>query len=191
MRSLPSLGLLAFASLAVLASPVAAQVVVRTPFVDVRVGNGVYVRAPFVTLYVPARRTVRMAPPPRPVRVVRASAQPPLVVPAPTPIGPPTRRQAEPPPVPVEELRTLPVSPVPVVRPLTVQEFAASFRPVAGTYEVMLEHPRTHRPVKVCFTLPEGAPRKVRVNRLKLEFDYGRRKVTVRFFHNGTVRVRS
>jgi hypothetical protein len=34
------------------AAPARAQIVVRAPFVDVRVGPGVYVRAPFVTVNV-------------------------------------------------------------------------------------------------------------------------------------------
>jgi hypothetical protein len=170
MRSLPCLGLLALLGLAGAAKPASAQVSINAPFVQVRIGDGVYVRAPFVRVYVPTR-PVRRA---RPVRAVPRQR----VVPE----GPP--------PVPVEELRTYPVVP-PVARPMTPQQFAAAFEPRPGAYEVVLEHPRTHRPVTVRFTLPEGAPRKVRANRLKLEFDYGRYRVTIRFFHNGTVRVRS
>jgi hypothetical protein len=173
MPSLSRLGLLALAGVAGLAGSARAQVVVRAPFVTVGVGPGVYVRAPFVTVNLPPRSVV--------VRPVPAR-------PALPPLGPP----GNPPPVPVAELHTLPPPPARVIaRAPTPWEFASTFRPAGGRYEVVLEHPFTHAPVKVCFTLPEGLPRKVRANRLKLEFDYGRRCcVTVRFYRNGTVVVR-
>jgi hypothetical protein len=77
------------------------------------------------------------------------------------------------------------------LRPLTVNEFAASFRPLPGRYEVLLVHPKTGCPVKVCFTLPPGCPRKVRVNGHKIVFDYKcQRDVVIRFLHGGGEWVR-
>ena len=56
---------------------------------------------------------------------------------------------------------------------------------------MVLVHPFTGKPVKVAFTLPPGAPRKVRASRHALTFDYGRRDVvTIRFLRDGSVRVR-
>jgi hypothetical protein len=39
------------------------------------------------------------------------------------------------------------------------------------------------------FTLPPGVPKKVRVHRRELEFDYGRQEVDVRFRPRGGVKV--
>jgi hypothetical protein len=72
---------------------------------------------------------------------------------------------------------------------LTLAEFASAFRPVPGTHQVLLVHPRTGRPVPVEFTLPPGVPRKVSVRRHELAFDYGRDEVTIRFGLLGRVRV--
>src|SRR5207248_2907670 len=161
-----------------------AEVVVRTPFVLVRIGKphppgpgDVVVRTPFVG-----------------VRVTR-----PAHVPAcPAPTAPPTQpvEPGAPPPVPVDPPAEVSPAPRPAdlpatVRALTVREFASSFRPRAGEHEVLLLHPLTGKPVKVGFTLPPGTPRKVRVTRRALTLDYGRRDVVViRFFRDGTVRVR-
>jgi hypothetical protein len=104
------------------------------------------------------------------------------------PIAPPPPSGTLPLPQPMPE----PPPPVVVpVRPLTVNEFAASFKPLPGTYEVLLIHPKTGCPVKVCFTLPPGCIRKVRVNGHKIEFVYKcQRDVVIRFLHNGKVWVR-
>jgi hypothetical protein len=72
---------------------------------------------------------------------------------------------------------------------MTLDEFAAAFQPVPGIHEVTLVHPRTGQPVTVQFTLPPGVPRKVRVSRRDLEFDYGRHEVDIRFLLRGRVRV--
>lgn len=78
------------------------------------------------------------------------------------------------------------------VRPLTVNEFVASFQPLPGKYEVLLIHPKTCAPVKVCFTLPPGCVRKVRANGHKIVFDYKcQHDVVIRFLHGGGVWVRS
>ncbi|HZY85810.1 MAG TPA: hypothetical protein VFE78_13330 [Gemmataceae bacterium] len=103
----------------------------------------------------------------------------------------------EPPPVPVPDVPLPPPRPVvtgpavTVARPPTVREFAASFRPLPGTYKVVLQHPVTCAPVEVCFTLPPGCPRKVRVRPRELDFVYPGHTVAVRFVHNGSVRVRN
>lgn len=77
------------------------------------------------------------------------------------------------------------------VLPMTVSEFVASFKPLPGKYEVILIHPKTGCPVKVCFTLPPGCLRKVRCTRHKIVFDYKCQcNVVIRFLHSGKVRVR-
>jgi hypothetical protein len=90
--------------------------------------------------------------------------------------------------------QVVPVLPAPAllpVRPLTVSEFAASFRPLPGRYEVLLIHPKTGCPVKVCFTLKPGCIRTVRVNSHKIDFVYARQcDVVIRFLHSGKVWVR-
>jgi hypothetical protein len=159
MRHLSCLGLLALAGLAVTATAARADVFVRVPFIQVYVGS-------------------------RPAPVV----QPAPVAPAPTVVP------GDPPPVPVEPV-PLPVPravtpPTPDVVPaLTPAQFASSFRPLPGTYEVVLQHPVTCCPVKVCFTLP-SCPRKVKVHRRELVFVCPGHTVVVRFLPNGGVRVR-
>jgi len=84
----------------------------------------------------------------------------------------------------------LPVSPaaqVPV-RVVTLEEFAATFRPAPGTYEITFLHPRKKCPVNVTFTLPPGCP-KMRVHRCDIEFDYGKHEVEIRFGLCGKVMV--
>lgn len=104
------------------------------------------------------------------------------------PVAPPPPSGALPAP---QALPELPPSAVVPVQPLTVKEFASAFKPLPGTYEVMLIHPKTCCPVKVCFTLPPGCIRKVRVNGHKLEFVYKcQRDVVIRFLCNGKVWVR-
>jgi hypothetical protein len=87
---------------------------------------------------------------------------------------------------------------LPAPRPLdapppavTLQDFAASFKPCPGTYEVCIVHPKTGEPVKVTFSLPEGSPSKVRMTRRELDFDYGKYRVAIRFRHDGSVSVSS
>jgi hypothetical protein len=76
----------------------------------------------------------------------------------------------------------------PAARYPTLAEFAGSFRPLPGTYEVTLIHPRTCCPVTICFTLPHGCP-KVKVNRDELRFDYGRYEVDIEFKKKGRVKI--
>jgi hypothetical protein len=175
MRHAPSFALAALAGLGA-AAPARAQVVVQTPWVVVEAptgpGQGVLVQTPWVTF--------RLAPR-RPAPVPRAVAPPAL-----EPGLPPAR--GEPPPVPIPAAADAPAAaPAPVP---SVAEFAASFQPRPGNYEVYLRHPATGAPVKVAFTLPDAPVRRVRVHRRSLDFDYGRREVSIRFLANGQVRVR-
>lgn len=77
------------------------------------------------------------------------------------------------------------------VRPLTIDEFAASFKPLPGRYEVLLIHPKSCCPVKVCFTLPCGCLCNVKVSKHTIRFVYKcRRDVVVHFLCCGKVWVR-
>jgi hypothetical protein len=82
------------------------------------------------------------------------------------------------------EVLTNPPKPVPAqtvpIRAMTLQEFACSFKPAPGHYQVWLINPVTCCPELVCFTLPCGCPR-VEVSKRELEFDYGRTEVRIRF----------
>jgi hypothetical protein len=78
-------------------------------------------------------------------------------------------------------------SPTPV-KPLTLEEFCASFKPVPGTYEVLFLHPVSKKPVTVTFTLPPGCL-KVRCEKREIEFDYGDREIRLRFRLFGKVAV--
>ena len=82
------------------------------------------------------------------------------------------------------------VAPPPVVRVLTLREFAdTDFR--AGRYSVVVMHPCTNCPVKVCFNLP-ACPRSVRTSSNVLVLRWGVlpcKRVAVRFLPDGTVSV--
>jgi hypothetical protein len=160
-----------------LAAPARADVVVRAPYVEVRVGNPIVVRAPFVTVVVPRRSVPVMAAPVRAPVPVAPGEQLPIPSDA-TPARPVPSVGAAPPPQ--------------VVRPLSVAEFARTFKavPKRASYEVVLAHPCTGEAVKVCFDLP-GCPRRIRASKTSLEFRYGLCKaVVVRFNRDGTVQVR-
>jgi hypothetical protein len=83
--------------------------------------------------------------------------------------------------------------PVPLPQPqahaMSHREFADTFKPAPGSYEVVLTHPVTNKPVNVTFTLPAGTPSKVRVLPRRIAFDYGRQTVLILFQGDGTVRV--
>ena len=81
--------------------------------------------------------------------------------------------------------------PVPAGAPVpSAAEFAASFKPLPGTYEVVLLHPFTQQPVKVAFTLPRSAGYyRVRVRPRFIEFDAPDHVVEIRFFRNGQVGI--
>jgi hypothetical protein len=101
---------------------------------------------------------------------------------------PPVPIPAQPPPVIVE-------TPHPVVVPapaaITVEEFAKAFVPVPGVHKVTLIHPKSCKPVEVCFTLPDCGCPKVRYNRHHLEFDYGKHWTDIRFRFTGAVDVKT
>jgi hypothetical protein len=85
----------------------------------------------------------------------------------------------------------LPPAAIVPVRPMTVSEFVATFKPLPGRYEVLLIHPKTCCPVKVCFTLPPGCLRNVRFTGHRLVFDYKCQcNVVIWFLHSGKVWVR-
>jgi hypothetical protein len=126
---------------------------------------GWFVRAPFVT--VRGGPGVEVHAPFVDVRVGPAVG-PAVVAPPPVVVTPP------PPPV--------------VVAVPTLEEFAASFRPAPGTYEVTIRHSRSGCPVTVCFTLPAGCP-KVCVSRHQLDFEYPCQDVRIRCQIFGKVKV--
>lgn len=119
------------------------------------------------------------------VSSMQAQVYGPVVPPAPpTPFVPDA-------PLPPPQVVPAPPPAIVPVRPLTVNEFAASFQPLPGRYEVLLIHPKTGCPVKVCFTLKPGCIRKVRATSHKIDFVYaGKCDVVIRFLHGGKVWVR-
>jgi hypothetical protein len=155
------------------AGPAPAQVFVRVPFVRVAVDQppplerrGALERRGFFPLI-----DVWSAPPPVIVVPVVPAPEPPLVgvpvVPAPEPAVPA----------------------VPPAAPLSHYEFARTFQPAPGSYDLTLTHTRTLAPVRVNFTLPPGTPR-VRALPNALVFEYpNRQEVEVRFAVGGQVRV--
>jgi hypothetical protein len=118
------------------------------------------------------------------VVLTMASLSPAQVVP-----GPPT--VPLPPPQPLPALPALPAPAIIPVQPMSVGDFVASFKPLPGNYEVLLIHPKTCCPAKVCFTLPPGCLRCVRANGHKIVFVYKcQHDVVIRFLHSGKVWVR-
>jgi hypothetical protein len=116
-----------------------------------------------------------------------ASAQfAPSIPPSPTtPLPAPQMVPDLPPPTAVLPPAVLPL------QPMTVSEFVAAFKPLPGKYEVLLIHPKTGCPVKVCFTLPPGCLRNVKFTGHRLVFDYKCQcNVVIWFFHSGKVWVR-
>jgi hypothetical protein len=152
------------------AAPAHAQVFVQTPWALIRVGppapTRVLVQTPWATVGVPPPGTT-----------LQQAAVPPSAGPVYVPGAPP----AVPLPIPVEAA---------VSRAPTLDEFAATFKPRGGHYEIVIEHPMTGKPVRVSFTLPEGIPRRVNVHRRELDFEYRGKEVSLRFLRGGEVRVR-
>ena len=72
------------------------------------------------------------------------------------------------------------ISPASCAHPITLSDFARSFKPAPGTYKVTFLHPVKCCPVEVCFTLPCGCPH-VCVGKRELVFDYGCQQVAIRF----------
>ena len=110
---------------------------------------------------------------PRIVQLPVESAPPPLVVPG--------------------SVSFMPVAPLPVVvQPMSVDEFAANFKPLAGEHRVTLIHPKTCCPVEVCFKLPCGCAKKVTTTKYTMRIVYPGlfNDVVIRFKLDGTVSVR-
>jgi hypothetical protein len=179
-------GMWTLGSIAVLAMSAQADVVIRGPFgrqvvvpapVEVRVGPGVMV-APGKVVY--------------PAPALPAPSREPVIVSKPAPVvRPDMEGDTLPPPkvlAPGPGVGGLPV-PVPaVVTPILPRDFAKSFRPAPGNYEVTFLHPINRKPVTVDFSLPPGNPR-VSYCCNSLRFDYGRHDVEIRFQLGGRVRV--
>src|SRR5262245_5622457 len=105
-----SIGVFAVAGLLTSASAAQAQVFVRAPFVRVQTGGpGTYVRAPFVSIFVPSREPVYVMPPPNGE-----------VLPKPRPLP-----DSDQPPQAVQPNH-----------PPTLEQFAKTFQPKAGNYEL-------------------------------------------------------
>jgi hypothetical protein len=151
--------LLASAMLLAVTTSLQADIFIPAPFACVRVGRDVEVSAPFVHVRVPSKKSVIPQPAEPGVEMLH-------------------------PPRPADGS---PVAPAAVA--ISHADFARGFTPAAGNYEVDLIHPYTCCPVRVCFTLPPGCPKKVRVHRGELEFDYGRTEVEIRFKKDGRVKV--
>ena len=171
MRKFIVVSLVAGAVLAGCAGSSRAGFFLRVPFVVVDIHRrGVYVGAGPVQVQVPGNPAPLPPAPPPVAQPETSPAFPADQLPSPTPI---------PAPAPT------------ILKAMTVQQFAESFKPQPGKFEVVLVHPKSGCPVKVCFELPPGCPRKVRWTKHVLEFDYGRVSVRIRFYHNGDVRVLS
>ncbi len=138
-----------------------AQVYVRAPFVRVQTGPGVAVQAPFVDIFIPPAGPVIA---PGPVYVV----PPPSVY-----IPPAAAPRVEVVPTTVVPAIKVPVELSPPGQILTLEQFAVSFKPRGGSFDVDVINPVTRQPTKVRFTLPEGTPKRVLVNAREIEFRYG------------------
>jgi hypothetical protein len=150
---------------------------IQTPWVGVDVGPVVRVQTPWFGVAV--ARTPRMPAQP-------AVYQPREVVPE--VVLPPGVRPPEV-VLPRQDLTPLPPQQPQLVRAPTLREFADSFTPRPGNYEVVVTHPCTGCPVKVCFTL-KGCPKRLRVNSDEIVFIYGLCDRThVKFCRNGSVQV--
>lgn len=181
MRFLLSARLLALVALMVVAGFASADFAIQNRWVTVRIGPGVGVEVrpngvtPLVNVEVGGRAPVPMMP-----REENLPVQPPPGVPL--EVSPPAKAV----PLPGAREAGNPGGRVP-----TIQEFAASFKAAPGNYEVVVMHPYTNCPVKVCFNLPQGCP-KVCVKgvlRRCVEFDYGKCEVQVWFYRDGRVKV--
>ncbi len=160
-----------------------AQVSVRAPFVRVDVGCGIYVRAPFVNLFIPTRTPIYVAPPIE--RVAPGFVAP---IPAPLDASPKPVKPVKPMPRADDNSDDAPPPAAKASSGLTLDAFVKSFKPKAGSFEIELINPATNQPTTVRFTLPEGTPRRVHVSGREIEFDYGaRRYVKIQFDSDGAV----
>jgi hypothetical protein len=158
-----------------------AQLFVRAPFVRVQVGgNGVGVRVPFFNLFVPSDPPVYYAYPP-PIFI------PPMPLPGePDPQPLPTPRQTVPLP-PIKERDDAPPAPQ-QTQVMTLEQFTKNFQARQGNYEIQLLNPVTKQPTAVRFSLPPGAPSRVRATDRLIEFVYGPREfVRIEFDQDGAL----
>jgi hypothetical protein len=170
--------LLTTVALLSLAPAIQAQVYVRAPFVRVGVGNGVFVQAPYVNLYVPPTGPV-VYPYGPPIILAPPPGNGPFLPPQPQPIQPIQ-------PVPPAKDDNAPPLPVQPIQAPTLEGFAKSFQAKAGSYDVTMINPVTGQPTVVRFTLPEGSPKRVIVRRYEIEFFYGLRHfVRIEFDRDG------
>ncbi len=167
------------------------------PFVRVQVGGGVYVRAPFVNLWVP--------PPPIYVGPPNYASPPNYAAPSnyvapPNAFVPPSPRVVESSPPPLAESQPVPQQTPPpstdnsppqpskAASALTLEQFANTFQPKGGNYDVSIVSPVTNQLTQVRFTLPDGNPRRVHIRRNEVEFDYGvRHFVRIEFDNEGAM----
>jgi hypothetical protein len=98
---------------------------------------------------------------------------PPFLAPSPAPL-PATAIPLEGPPLVAGVLVPAPC------HPMTLCEFASTFKPVPGSHEAWLINPVKGCPVKVCFNLPCGCPH-VKVCKREIVFDYGCHAVKIHF----------
>lgn len=189
--------LLALVVVAIVTTSAPAQVVVRAPFVRVETGGGyTAVRAPFVNLFIPSAPPVYYGPPPgvyfpgppplAPANPGTATLPSPRAIPLPPPPGPVGPKAVPPATVepPVQPDLT-PPAPIQTPKAPTLDEFAKSFKPKAGNYEVTLTNPVNRQAETVKFSLP-GEPLRVRTTRNSIEFVYGPRQfVRIEFDQDG------
>jgi hypothetical protein len=170
MRRMIIAAALAVGCWTVAATDAFAQVSVNVPFVRVNVdGPGVYVRAPFVRLFVPSR----------PAYVYPSGTvtpESPQAAALPAPELAPKPQVADPNQVPPAAPKAAP----------TLEQFAKTFQPRAGAFDVDVINPVTNQPTHVRFTLPDGTPKNVQVRQNEIEFRYGlRRFVRIEFDKDG------
>lgn len=190
-------------------------VYVRAPFVNLNLPNGpAYyppppVYGPIITqppgyIEIPRSSATLQLPAPQPSTTY---VNPPVINPVPQSIEPapleilPKPRQAngsdipaipqqniDPdllPPQPINPPVQFQPAPQQAVQAMTIEDFARTFQPKAGQYEVTLLNPLTREPNVVRFTLPTGTPR-VDVFRRDIEFRYpGRTFVRIEFDRDG------
>jgi hypothetical protein len=144
----------------------------------------VYVHAPFVNLAIPVHQRVVPAVPLTPSTEILPSRDLLPTVDVPPGVTPPVVV------LPKTDLTPVLPTPTPLVRPMTLPEFARCFHPTQGTFKVVLIHPVTCCPVTVCFCLP-GCPKTVRLHDRRVTFHYGLAKnVVLNFTPDGRVTVR-